>query len=412
MDGMAMPGMNMSSSTPASHEKVPDMTMTMGDGVSSPGSGTSRLPANDHMVGIHIPAGAWMLMAHGYAWGSWTDQGGPRGRRQAFVQSMAMLEASRPIGSSVDLTLRSMISADPLMGKRGYPDLFATGETAHGLALIDRQHPHDMFMEMSGRIAVTTGTDQRLFVYAGLPGEPALGPSAFMHRGSARFDPEAPITHHWFDSTHITWGVVTAGYATRHWQIETSAFRGREPNENRYDVETPKLDSWSVRATWNPVPAWSAEVSYGELHSPEALHPEQDEHRLIASASYSAHGVDATFGYSRKDVRPGRVLPAWLVEATWAMTPRHAIFGRFENVANDELFEREEQLGLDPPLAGEIFRVSKVTIGYAYTLPLGKTFAVALGAAASAYAKSARLDAAYGRNPHSLTVFAKLMLGR
>jgi len=308
--------------------------------------------------------------------------------------------------------LRSMLSADPLMGKRGYPDLFASGETAHGLALIDRQHPHDLFMEMAGRIDVTTGADKRLFVYAGLPGEPALGPSAFMHRGSARFDPEAPITHHWFDSTHITWGVVTAGYATRGWQIEASAFKGREPDEDRYNIEMPKLDSWSVRATWNPSPAWSAEVSYGALHSPEALHPEQNERRLIASASYSAHGVDLTAGYSRKDIRGGRVLPAWLVEGTWAITKRHAVFGRFENVLNDELFEREEQLGIAEPLIGEPFRVSKFTAGYAYTLPLGKSFAVALGAAASAYAKSDRLDEAYGRNPHSLTLFAKLMLGR
>jgi hypothetical protein len=422
MGGMDMPGMAMPPSQPSpapssqpamAHDghAMSGMTM-MGDGRSTAGSGTSRLPANDTMPGLHFMAGDWMLMAHGYAWGSWTDQGGPRGRKEAFVQSMAMIEASRPVGAGVDLTLRSMLSADPLMGKRGYPDLFASGETAHGLALIDRQHPHDLFMEMSGRIDVETGEDRRLFVYAGLPGEPALGPSAFMHRGSARFDPEAPITHHWFDSTHITWGVVTAGYATRSWQIEASAFKGREPNENRYDVETPKLDSWSVRATWNPAPAWSAEVSYGELHSPEALHPEQNERRLIASASYSAHGVDVTAGYSRKDITGGRVLPAWLVEGTWAIAKRHAVFGRFENVLNDELFEREEQLGIAEPLIGEPFRVSKFTAGYAYTLPLGKTLAVALGAAASAYAKSDRLDEAYGRNPHSLTIFAKLMLGR
>ena len=416
MGGMDMPGMAMpmpSSSPNESHggDAMTGMTM-MGDGRSSAGSGTSRLPANDTMPGLHVMAGDWMLMAHGYAWGSWTDQGGPRGGKEAFVQSMAMIEASRPIGAGVDLTLRSMLSADPLMGKRGYPDLFASGETAHGLALIDRQHPHDLFMEMSGRIDVKTGEDRRLFVYAGLPGEPALGPSAFMHRGSARFDPEAPITHHWFDSTHITWGVVTAGYAARGWQIEASAFKGREPNEDRYDVETPKLDSWSVRATWNPAPAWSAEVSYGELHSPEALHPEQNEHRLIASASYSAHGVDVTAAYSRKAISGGQVLPAWLVEGTWAITRRHAVFGRFENVLNDELFEREEQLGIAEPLIGQPFRVSKFTAGYAYTLPLGKTLAVALGAAASAYAKSDRLDEAYGRNPHSLTIFAKLMLGR
>jgi hypothetical protein len=414
MPDMMMPGttMPMSLSDTVSHpHETPGMAV-MGDGMSSAGSGTSRLPAGDRMAGLHFAARDWMLMVHGYAWGSWTGQDGPRGRDEAFVQSMAMIEASRPIGAGVDLRLRSMLSADPLMGERGYPDLFATGETAYGLALVDRQHPHDLFMEMSGRIDVTTGKDRRLFVYAGLPGEPALGPSAFMHRGSARFDPEAPITHHWFDSTHITFGVVTAGYGTRHWQIEASAFKGREPGENRYNIEPPKLDSWSVRGTWNPSRAWNAEVSYGELHSPEALHPEQAERRLIGSISYSAHGLDVTAAYSRKAIRLGRVLPAWLAEATYAITEHHAVFGRFENVRNDELFEREEQLGIAEPLAGQPVRVSKFTTGYAYTLPLGKIFAVALGAAASAYAKSSELEAAYGRNPHSLTLFAKLMLGR
>lgn len=415
MDHMQMPGMAMPAApaTPDQHGMAGMSGMAMmGDGVSSPGSGSARLPANDRMAGLHVMAGDWMLMVHGYAWASWTDQGGPRGASEAFVQSMAMIEASRPVTDRVDLTLRTMLSADPLMGKRGYPDLFASGETAHGLALIDRQHPHDLLMELSGRIDVAAGRDSRFFVYGGLPGEPALGPSAFMHRGSARFDPEAPITHHWFDSTHISWGVVTAGYATRHWQVEASGFKGREPDEDRTNIETPRLDSWSVRATWNPAAAWSAEISYGALHSPEALHPQENERRLIASISYSAHGLDLTAGYARKSIRPGRVLPAWMLEGTYAITLRHALFGRFENVLNTELFERDEQLGLDPPLAGEPFRVSKFTVGYAYTLPLGKNFAVALGAAASAYAKSERLDTAYGRHPHSLTLFAKLMLGR
>ncbi len=413
MAGMAMPAPAASAQANASGAAAATaMSMPMDDALSTPGSGTARLPANDAMHGVHIMTGDWMLMVHGYAWSSWTDQGGLRGAREAFVQSMAMLEAARPIGDGVDLTLRSMLSADPLMGERGYPDLFASGETAHGIALVDRQHPHDLFMEMSARIDVATNADRHLFVYGGLPAEPALGPSAFMHRGSARFDPEAPITHHWFDSTHIAWGVVTAGYAAPHWQLEASAFKGREPDENRYNIETPKLDSWSVRATWNPSHAWSSEISYGHLHSPEALNPEQNENRLIASTSYSAHGLDVTAAYSRKYILPGRTLPAWLAEATYAVTARHAVFGRFENVRNDELFERDEQLGRDPPLLGEPFRVSKFTAGYAYTLPLPHSLAVAFGAAASAYAKSDRLDAAYGRHPHSLTLFAKFMLGR
>ena len=384
---------------------------TMGDGISTAGSGTARLPAHDRMAGVHGMAGDWTLMMHGYLWGSWDHQGGRRGADEAFVQSMAMLEASRPIADGVDLTLRGMVSADPLMGKRGYPDLFATGETAHGLALVDRQHPHDLFMELSGRLDAERGPG-KAFLYAGLPAEPALGPAAFMHRGSARFDPEAPITHHWFDSTHIAWGVVTGGYQAPHWQVEASGFRGREPGENRYNIETPRLDSWSVRGTWMPSASFAAEVSYGSLHSPEVLHPTENERRLIASASYSAGGLDVTVAWSRKQVVGDRVLPAWLAEATWAVTPRHAMFGRFERLRNDELFERDEELGLAPPLAGEAFTVAKFTAGYAYSLPLAPTLAVALGAAASAYAKPAALDAAYGRHPHSLTLFAKLMFGR
>jgi hypothetical protein len=401
MAGMAMGDMGGMTATP-----------TMGDGISTAGSGTSRLPMHDQMPGLHFMAGDWMLMAHGYAWGTWDNQGGPRGSREAFVQSMAMLEAARPLSSALDLSLRAMLSADPLMGRRGYPDLFATGETAHGLALVDRQHPHDLFMELSGRLDLKTGNDAHAFLYAGLPGEPALGPAAFMHRGSARFDPEAPITHHWFDSTHITYGVVTGGWQARHWQLEASGFKGREPNEYRYDIDAPKLDSWSVRATWMPSAAFSAEVSYGQLRSPEVLHPEEDERRLIASASYSAHGLDATVAFSRKQVVGDRVLPAWLAEATYAVTRRHAVFGRYERVRNDELFERDEQLGLPAPLAGQPFDVNKFTAGYAYSLPVAPTLAVALGFAASAYAKPAALDAAYGRHPHSLSIFAKLLFGR
>src|SRR3546814_9882786 len=77
-------------------------------------------------------SGDWMLMAHGYAWGVYSDQGGPRGSEKAFVQSMAMLDASRPLGDGAGLQLRAMASLDPLMGKRGYPILFASGETANG----------------------------------------------------------------------------------------------------------------------------------------------------------------------------------------------------------------------------------------------------------------------------------------
>mgnify|MGYP006180434873 CR=1 FL=1 len=138
--------------------------------------------------------------------------------------------ARRPLGDGT-LQFKAMLSPDPLMGKRGYPLLLASGETADGVEhLIDRQHPHDLFMELAGRVDFDIAEDTTAFLYGGPVGEPALGPSAFMHRASARYNPEAPITHHWFDSTHIAYGVVTAGVGGPAWQLEASAFRGREPS--------------------------------------------------------------------------------------------------------------------------------------------------------------------------------------
>lgn len=373
---------------------------------SANGSGTSRLPGNEGaMSGLHLSAGDWMIMAHGYAWGVYTDQGGPRGDDKSYVQSMGMVDAAGPLGDAARLQLRAMVSLDPLMGDRGYPNLFATGETAGGVPLVDRQHPHDFFMELSGRADFDLSEGASVFVYGGPVAEPALGPSAFMHRGSARYNPEAPISHHWFDSTHITFGVVTAGVSTRAFQLEASAFRGREPDERRWDIETPKLDSWSVRASWTPGSQWAAQISYGRLRSPEVTHPGEDEGRLTASLSYAVPRLIATLAYARKNRLPGPVLAAWLAEANYEPIDRHNVFGRIEVVENDELF------GDPSPLHGGAFRVGKFTGGYAYRLPLGENLNLAVGASASLYAVPDRIEPFYGRSPKSYNLFAKLSLG-
>ncbi|HEY6814962.1 MAG TPA: hypothetical protein VI168_05435 [Croceibacterium sp.] len=371
-------------------------------------SGTARLPGAEGMMpGLHRDLGDdWMGMAHGYLWGVYTDQGGPRGDDKAYVQSMAMLMAQKNFDGA-RLQLKAMLSAEPLMDARGYPNLFATGETAHGEPLVDRQHPHDLFMELAARGDVYLGEGTHAFVYGGPVGEPALGPPAFMHRASARLNPEAPITHHWFDSTHITYGVVTAGVAGSAWQVEASAFRGEEPDEDRWDIEAPRLDSWSVRATLTPSPNWALQVSHGRLEQPEALHPGVDEARTTASVHYnSGRGLSATAAFSSKDRLPGPTLTAWLAEASWDFAERHTLFGRIENAENDELFPDHAD-----PLHDQAFRVSKFQAGYAYTLPLGP-FGLSLGGSVAAFAKPDALDAAYGSSPIGYTLFAKLTLGR
>ncbi|MBW8777790.1 MAG: hypothetical protein JF585_01045 [Burkholderiales bacterium] len=350
--------------------------------------------------------GDWMLMAHGFVNGIYDRQSGPRGDEKWFTESMAMLMAQRPLGQG-KFGLRAMLSLDPTMGKSGYPLLFETGETANGTTpLVDRQHPHDAFMELSASYSLPVGRDSAVFVYGGLPGEPALGPSAFMHRFSGMRNPEAPLTHHWLDSTHITFGVLTLGGSSGPWKFEASSFNGREPDQNRWDIETREFDSWSTRLSFNPTAAWSMQVSYGDLKSPEQLEPDVRVRRLTASATYQAETAagpwQTTLAWGqnhRSGPDVSERLPGWLVESTLVLHDKHTLFGRFEQVLNNELFEA------GGPLAGESFRIRKLSVGYIQDFARTGDVRWGLGALVGrAFAPSA-LDPHYGKHPTSTMVF-------
>ena len=207
---------------------------------------------------------------------------------------------------------------------------------------------------------------------------------------------------------HITYGVATAGITTSTLQFEGSIFTGREPDERRWNIEKPRFDSWSVRATWNPSPKWALQASTGRLKQPEFLiHPGEDEQRTTASVHYAnGNGLSAMLAVSAKDRKPGPTLTAWLAEANWDIDDHHTLFGRIENVLNNELFPEHTD-----PLHEVPFRVSKFQAGYAYRLPLIDNVNLALGGTVSAFAKPEALDAAYGKNPIGATLFARLSLG-
>ena len=411
---MDMPGMAAGQSASAPHDDIahaaPEQGGAMADmpgmsGMTMPAmlgrypmtresSGTAWQPDSAAMRGMMFAAGDWSLMAEGFVTGIYDRQGGPRGRTKTFSNSMAMLMASRDISAADRIGLRAMLSLDPTMGRSGYPLLFATGETADGRTqLVDRQHPHDLFMELAATLSHDLGTGRAVSLYAGLPGEPALGPPTFMHRVSGMDNPEAPIGHHWFDSTHITFGVITAGVSTGHWKIEASAFKGREPDQHRWDIETPRLDSWAVRGFWNPAADLSFQLSTGHLHSPEQLEPDRDERRTTASLTWNKPlGRDrswaTTIAWSDKDGRPGPALTGLLAE-TALRIGRHEIYARAEREQENELFE-------DGPLAGRIFDVAKLSLGYQHELPLTAHVFLAVGGLASAYSYPDRLKPEYG----------------
>jgi hypothetical protein len=410
---LAVPPALAQEGTPAHRDPDMRMSATGMAGLYGPydmgreGSGTSWQPDSTPMQGLHQTSGQWMGMVHGFIDAIYDDQGGPRGDSQSFSTSMLMLMARRDLPDAA-LGLRFMVSADPLMGKEGYPLLFQTGETADGhTPLIDRQHPHDLIMEAALSYSVNLSPLSAVFVYAGLPGEPALGPDAFMHRLSGIDNPEAPLTHHWLDSTHISWGVLTAGYSLSNLRLEASAFNGREPDQDRYNIELRPLDSWSARLSYNPTRDWSLQGSYGYLASPEQLEPQISVRRTTASASYNAPATlwwQTTLAWGRNDPSAGAPSNAWLLESAAQLARVHTVFGRLERVDKDELFLPGS------PLFGRSFTINALTLGYVYDFAHLEALRFGVGGLVSFYNYPRELDAAYGESPVSFMVFVRARL--
>jgi hypothetical protein len=352
--------------------------------------------------------GDWMLMGHALLDGVYDHQGGRRGADKTFAGGMLMGMAQRPLGDGT-LGLKAMVSPEPLMGANGYPLLLATGETANGRdPLIDRQHPHDLFMELSASYSHPVSQTASVFGYFGLPGEPALGPPAFMHRASGLDIPEAPITHHWLDSTHITYGVLTGGVVVDRWKLETSAFKGREPDQYRYNIETPVLDSLAARLSWNPAANWSAQVSWGYLKSPEQLDPDVNENRLTASATYTrpfgdSHLWSSTFAWGRKMLHPGNALDGFLLESALVLGDEWTLFARAERVDEDELVA-----GIGGRGGGPVFTVNKVSVGGVHDWSLAPHVKLGIGGLVSRYALPSGVDPLYGDDPTSFMTFIRL----
>jgi hypothetical protein len=369
-------------------------------------SGTAWQPDSSGHSGVHIMSGDWTLMAHGVLNLVYDHQSGRRGDAKAFASGMLMGMARRPLGDGT-LQFKAMLSPDPAMGKSGYPLLIASGETANGAdRLIDRQHPHDLFMELSASVSQNIGPNSSLFLYGGLPGEPAFGPPAFMHREAILDSPEAPISHHWLDSTHISFGVVTAGVVLDRVKLEVSRFNGREPDQHRWNIETGPLDSTALRLSWNPTRTLSLQGSWGHFTDPEQLEPGVDQKRWSASALWAdeiAPGwkLAGTLAWGRKSVEhhddDAYVAEASLRHEAWTM------FSRAEMTQNRELVDVDEH--------GPAYRVGKVSIGAVRDFRVAEHFSLGLGGLVALNFVPNDLAPLYGgHNPVGAMGFVRLKL--
>lgn len=376
------------------------------------GSGTSWQPDASPMHDAHVMLGHWTLMLHGQGFFQYDWQGGSRGSNQLGIVNWAMAAATRPLGGG-RLQLRGMLSAEPwTIGSRGYPLLVQSGESYQGAPLHDRQHPHDLFMELAALYERPVAGSLGLSLYLAPVGDPAVGPVAFPHRPSAADDPLAPISHHWQDGTHITFGVVTAGVFTRSAKLEASWFNGREPDENRtnFDYSGRSLDSYAGRLTMNPGPRWSLSAWYSYLKSPEGLHPDESLHRLGAAAlTTQAVGAGGTWSSAliygaNNQIGTGRLASSVLVESTLDVDGTNAVFGRAEYVQKSA---QELVIGSEPTTTE--YHVGAVALGYLRTVGTVGGLAAGVGVRGSLNFVPASLDAVYGgRTPAGVAIYFRL----
>ena len=331
------------------------------------GSGTSWVPEPSPMYAGHARVAEWELMWHGNVFLQYINESGEehRGAHQAGSINWVMGMARRRAGGG-RVGVRTMLSLEPWTIRGcGYPDLLATGETCDGDSIHDRQHPHDLFMELALEYERPLRGGVRWFAYGGPAGEPALGPVAFPHRVSAQSNPMAPIGHHWLDATHITFGVITTGVRSSRWSAEASAFNGREPDEHRTDFDFGALDSYSARVSIAPRPSTVLQVSAGRLNDAEreAGFPPNDVTRVTASASYH-HALNpstiwaSTFAWGMND-EPLHTTHALLAESVLSVRDRHVGFMRFEVVGKPA-----HDLHVHEAETNTVYTVGKIQLGY------------------------------------------------
>lgn len=376
-------------------------------------SGTSAEPNSTPVPMLMTMRQAWMLMFHANVFLTAEQQTSPRGGDKVFSTNWFMPMAQRRLGRG-QLTLRGMFSLEPAtVSDRRYPLLFQQGETAFGVPIADGQHPHDFLMELAALYDLKLNDRTLLSFYAAPVGDPALGPTAYPHRASASENPVGALGHHQEDSTHIADDVVTLGVTRGIFRVEGSGFHGREPDENRWNLDQGAIDSWSTRITLQPGQNWSGQYSYGRLRSPEHLFPQEDQARMTASIMYNLPvrngnlASTALWGRTRSLADNAKV-NSYLLESTLRFHEDNYAWLRIENAGrSNELLIGEHPL---PPgfVESPLTHVQAYTFGYDHDFHGIPHLASAVGVQGTVYGVGAPLQPIYGSNPIGMNIFLRL----
>lgn len=379
-------------------------------------SGTSMNPAGWPMPMATLPFGSWNTMFMGQAFLVDTQQSGPRGGDKLYSTNWLMVNAEHRAGAKGAFQASLMLGLEPAtITDRRYPLLFQTGETAYGVPLADAQHPHNFVMAAALEYSYSLSENAMLEFYVAPVGDPALGPTAYPHRASAMELPQATLSHHLQDSSHISDDVVTAGIAYRKIKLEASGFHGGEPGENRWIIQAGPIDSWSARLWFFPTKYWAAQISAGRLAKPEVLEP-GDQIRTTASVEYSKPMAGSSWSSSliwgrAHYTATGRNLNSYLVESVLPVTTKNFITGRIELVDKDELFNADPELEASIDTRdGSTFRVGAYTAGYTRDVGVFAGIETGIGANIEAYSLPAAIKPNYGDHPLGGNIYIRFRL--
>lgn len=383
------------------------------------GSGTAWMPDASPMYAYMAQAGKWNFMMHGAFFPRFTAQNinnkTGAGRDQGFgMPNWMMGMAQKKVGEKGLLNFTAMLSLDPLTeGGNGYPLLFQTGETFNNQPLVNRQHPHDLISALSIGYTHAFSKDIDLTGYFGFPGEPALGPVAFMHRLSAFNNPDATLGHHWQDATHILSGVATLGFRYKIVKLEGSVFTGREPDENRYNFDRMRFDSYSYRVSVNPDERFALQFSQAFLKSPEVSHPGEDVMRTTASVIHQYTMSDTRFvsssfiyGWNQLKHHGEKSNEHSFTAESNLQLDKTAIYGRYEFVQKSG-----DELGFPDDIgsAGSPYNVNALTLGVNRRIAQVAKTDLSVGVQASAnFIPQGYIRSAYGNTPLNGQVYLKI----
>lgn len=363
-------------------------------------AGTAQSPGGS--IFNHSRSGNWTIF-HGYdAHVTYVSETGPEEQRNEIFSTNWFAAGAKINFGNAFLLGRARLSAEPYtLPDNGYPQIlqYVSAENG-GELLVDSMRAHDFI----GEAAIQGGwqTDSMLLgVYAGLVGDPALGPPPSFLRSSGVDLAEAPFSYDIAETHYDSTNVVTGTFAMRTFSLEASVFHDAVSTGDHTEIpDGGDLDSQSFRVTFMPTPALSMQISKGQLGEDLA-----QRDLTSASLSYGGPMVAVTALWTRREFSEidAEAETAYGFELALRGT-RHTAMGRAEWV--------DRPLGFPvQPFSVGTERTTHFAVGYIYDFLAGNRHRAGAGINIDYHTQSHDLEDIYGHKPQSIYAFVRFRSG-